>query len=181
MVLILHTIRVFIRRMEKIMASGYIKPTTRDWFDMIFGTLLGTALYGALGAVLLKKLAAPEGSIWIYVALVFIFIVYGYSRDTKFIIVKTGLPKNENLNMLRGVFNQLDWSTLERPEWILVGENKYLLRFIYARVVYSDDFIGYNFQYGSGTKAGRPAFFIGIRSVLKMQFESKLKSFNQSK
>ncbi|HTJ53586.1 MAG TPA: hypothetical protein VL443_29230 [Cyclobacteriaceae bacterium] len=165
------------QEVEEIMETGYIKPTGGDWYYMINGIFIGMGIYGAGGVVIMMILRLPEPFTWIYLLLLLAFIIYLYWRDTQLKIVKTGLPKNENLNLLRKVFNQLDWPTHELSNQIEIIDNKYILKFIRARVMYTDNFIGYNFQYISNTKAGRPAFFIGIRTYLKSKFENTLEEF----
>jgi hypothetical protein len=160
---------------EQIFEKGYLKPDGDDWYDMAMGTFVGTAFYGASGVLLMMKLGAPKSFNLPFMILVLGSIVYLYWRDGQIKTIETGLTKNENLNLLRGVFNQLDWTTHESSDVILIGDDKYILKFIRARVFYSDNFIGYNFQYTSNVKGGWPAFFLGIRTYLKRKFENKLK------
>lgn len=164
------------RTIEQIFEKEYLKPDGEDWYNMAMGTFVGTALYGASGVLLMMKLGAPKSFNLPFIFLVLGFIVYLYWRDRKLKIIETGLTKNENLNLLRGVFNRLDWLTHQSSDVILIGDDKYILKFIHARVFYSDNFIGYNFQYTSNVKGGRPAFFFAIRTYLRKKFENELKN-----
>jgi len=161
---------------KQIFETGYIKPDGDDWYNMAMGTFVGTSIFGAGGVLLMMKLEIPKPFHWIYVFFVAGLIIYLYWRDGQIKIINTGLPKSENLDLLRGVFNQLDWPTHESSDVILVGDDKYILKFLSARIFYADNFIGYNFQYTSNSKSGRPAFFIGIRTYLKSKFEEQLRA-----
>ena len=162
---------------EQILETGYIRPDGDDWYDMARGTFVGTGIFGASGVLFMMKFGIPKTFHWIYILFIVGLIIYLYWRDGQIKIVNTGLTKNENLNLLRGVFNKLDWTGEETSGLILIGDDKYIMKFVRIRIFYADNFIGYNFQYTSNVRSGRPAFFLGIRTYLKTKFEIKLVEF----
>ena len=164
---------------EQIFNTGYMKPTGDDWYNMVIGTLLGMGVYGGAGALLILELDGSKILIWAYLLSLLVLIIYFYWTDTKVKVVKTGLTKQENLDLLKKVFNQLGWSVHVYANEVMLEDNKYILKFIKPTFVYSNDFIGYNFKYTSSVQSGRPAFFLGIRRYLKNKFEQKLRTFTR--
>lgn len=159
---------------EQILKTGYLKPNGDDWYNMVMGTIMGTGICGMIGLLIMERWGIPKYLHWIYFVSVLGFILYRYWKDTRVTVVRTGLTRNENLNILRGVLNQLGWTGQELPNVVLIGDEAYIMKFISARVFYSDNLIAYSFQYSSNSKGGRPAFFLGIRSYLKTKFETRL-------
>jgi hypothetical protein len=157
---------------EQIISTEYLKPT--DWYNMVVGTIVGTCIYGPITVLIVMKLGASRPLNWVTLLLVLLFIIYSYWIDGKVKLIKTGLTKEENLKLLRSVFKKLNWPTKEYTNQIEIRDDKYILKFIHATVIYADDYIGYNFQYNGNFKSGRPAFSIGIRTYLRSKFQKEL-------
>lgn len=162
------------RDIEEIISTEYLKPT--DWYNMVVGTIIGTCIYGPITVLIVMKLGATRPFNWVTLLVVFLFIIYSYWVNGKVKLIKTGRTKDENLKLLRKVFAALDWPTKEYANQIELQDSKYILKFIDPTIIYSDDYIGYNFQYNGNFKSGRPAFFIGIRTYLKRKFENRLET-----
>jgi hypothetical protein len=167
------------RDIEEIISAEYLKPT--DWYNMFVGTIVGTCIYGPITVLIVMKLGASRPFNWVTLLLVFLFIVYSYWIGGKVKIIKTGLTRDQNLESLRKVFSTLGWPIKEYSNQIKLQDGKYILKFIHPTIIYADNYIGYNFQYNGNYKSGRPAFFIGIRTVLKRRFKNQLQTILNQK
>ena len=92
---------------KQILETGYIKPNGNDWYDMVIGTILGLGIYGSVGVLLIMKFGQSLILSCAYIVFLLSLILYLYWRDTQVKIIKTGLTKKENLDLLKKVFKRL--------------------------------------------------------------------------
>jgi hypothetical protein len=143
---------------------------------MVIGTIVGLGVYGSVGVLLIMKFGQNQILAWAYILFLLSLILYHYWKDTQVRIIKTGLAKKENLDLLKEVFKRLNWGLHIYANEIGIEDNKYILKFVSATIIYSDNEIACNFKYTSSSKSGRPAFFLGISSYLRNKFDKKLET-----
>lgn len=141
---------------------------------MVVGTIVGTGIYSSIAVLIFLKCGAERHVAWTIPLIVFFLIIYLYWADGKIKLVETGFSKDENRKLLRKVFSKLDWPIREYAHHIELQNDRFILKLIHPTIIYSENYIAYNFQYTENSKSGRPVFFIGIRTYLRKKFRNEL-------
>jgi hypothetical protein len=163
---------------QKILRNGHFDPDEGDSFEVGLWTAFMIALSGIFVYLELENLELPKILLLVFVVLASLIFVYLYRADRKIATVKTGLSEAENLKLLRRILFVLDWPTKESSNLIEVTDDHFLFKhFVRARIIYTDDIVGYVFQYHPTWRGGRPTFFFGLRRVLRYRFKKMLHSF----
>ena len=169
-------------QVQKLLDTGHFEPDNGDWFQIAVWVSLGTmfiCFFVYFTLVTLLTIQVSKTLFWaLSIPTLLLIHFYSYQADRKIRVVNTGLPEIENLKLLRRVFFVLDWPVKETSNLIEITKDHWLFNdFVKAKIVYTDNLIGYVFQYTPTWRGGRPTFYIGVRRHLRHRFKKMLDSF----
>lgn len=162
------------KEVEILLRKGRLPYNSDFWYNSIVGTILTTSIWGGLGTLIGNIMGIERIWLFPYLLLLLLFVLYKYWKDEKLIFYKTFLSKEDNIRILEETLIALDWKYHKYSNEISLTESKYILKWLVVKIIPIDNEIAYNFQYSSSSQGAKLAFFIGIRTYLKMKFEKKL-------
>lgn len=162
------------KQIDKIIQTGRLPYNSDFWWDYIMGTTILTMIFWGIGMLTLLKLGFTKDSMILLLIIVVGLISIKFYFDQKVDEVKTGLSKEENMELIGKTLHKLNWKYKKYSNTIELEYEKYILKWTIVTLIPLDQKIIYSFQYHSTSRTGRFPFFIGIRTYVKRKFEKRL-------
>ncbi|WP_264558905.1 hypothetical protein [Flavobacterium sp. N2270] len=150
-----------------------LKRNSDNWFDIILGGFTSTLLFIPVCILISTEFNFEIN--FLHFILPVLFTIYIQWKDEYFSEINTKLTEKNNFEIVAKTLNNLNWEYFKKYDEIKLRNNKFYLNSLDVTIITRSKKIFYNFNYRNLIRSGRPAFFFGISTILKMIFIYNLK------